>query len=67
MKDPDIDLDYAMRAKIIWETHKGKGRNVIPTPPCLWCYQIQSEYIIKALLKRTNSYHTIKEDIINIW
>ena len=41
-----------------------KSKNAIPKPPCLWCYQIQSEFIIKALLKKTNRSHTIKEDII---
>ena len=64
LKDPDFDLDYAMRAKIIWEIHKGKGKNAIPKPPCLWCYKIQSEFIIKALLKRANRSHAIKEDMI---
>ena len=42
LKDPDLNLDYVMRYKIIWETNKGKGRNTISKPPCLWCYKIQS-------------------------
>ena len=63
-KDPDFYLDYAMLAKIIWETLKDNGRNAIPKPPYLWCYKIQSEFIIKALLKRTNKFYAIKEDII---
>ena len=64
LKDPDFDLNYAMREKIIWETNKGKARNTIPKPPCLWCNKIQSEFILKALFKRTNRYNVIKEDII---
>ena len=64
LKDPDFDLDYAMRAKIIWETLKEYGKNAIPKTPYLWCYKIQSEFIITALLKRTNNFYAIKEDII---
>ena len=51
-------------SKIIWETLKKYGRNAIPKPPYLWCYKIQSEFMIKTLLKRTNKFYAIKEHII---
>ena len=64
LKYPDFGLDYAMLTKIIWETLKDNGRNAIPKPPYLWFYNIQSEFIIKALLNRTNNFYAIKKDII---
>ena len=64
LKDPDFDLDYAMLAKIIRETLKDNGRKTIPKPPYLWCYKFQNEFMIKTLLKRTNKFYAIKEDII---